>query len=205
MAEHPTSNAQLILALLNTIVRARPGFDEALDAIRAAIESPTVWRCFHCDEVFTDRASALEHFGASQLSDPACKIDAAEYRRMEECCHSHHAEDTELHRALHAKDAEMRSKVREAEEQGYERGLKDAKKHPETLGLQRAAIASNGELSPAVHVVDGLEILAEPEPHEPIEVLPDGSVRAWPLCSDCPPVDYPTDKTRCAECDRKSP
>lgn len=22
------------------------------------------------------------------------------------------------------------------------------------------------------------------------------------LCSDCPPVDYPTDKTRCADCPR---
>lgn len=23
------------------------------------------------------------------------------------------------------------------------------------------------------------------------------------LCSDCPPRDYPTDKTRCAECPRR--
>lgn len=25
------------------------------------------------------------------------------------------------------------------------------------------------------------------------------------LCSDCPPVGYPTDKTRCAECPRHTP
>lgn len=25
------------------------------------------------------------------------------------------------------------------------------------------------------------------------------------LCSDCPPVGYPTDSTRCDECPRKSP
>jgi hypothetical protein len=24
------------------------------------------------------------------------------------------------------------------------------------------------------------------------------------VCEDCPPVDYPTDKTRCAECPRRS-
>lgn len=25
------------------------------------------------------------------------------------------------------------------------------------------------------------------------------------LCSDCPPVGYPTDKTRCVECPRRTP
>jgi hypothetical protein len=30
-------------------------------------------------------------------------------------------------------------------------------------------------------------------------------MRAGDLCSDCPPAGYPTDKTRCAECPRRSP
>ena len=25
------------------------------------------------------------------------------------------------------------------------------------------------------------------------------------LCEDCPPSDYPTDKTRCSECPRRAP
>jgi len=36
------------------------------------------WRCFHCDDVFTDRAEALEHFGETMDDDPLCKIKADE-------------------------------------------------------------------------------------------------------------------------------
>src|SRR5262249_49504921 len=42
-----------------------------------------------------------------------------------------------LHRALHSLRSEMNSAVRTAEEVGYARGLEDAKKHPETLGLKK--------------------------------------------------------------------
>lgn len=99
----------------------------------------THWRCFHCDEVCTDHAAAVEHFGPDRHCDPICKVDRAEYRRMEKRNIEHCLEDTELHRALHAKDAEMQTKVRQAEETGYARGLEDAKKHPEELGLRRAS------------------------------------------------------------------
>lgn len=30
------------------------------------------WRCFHCDEVFTDRQSAQDHFGLDDIEPPAC-------------------------------------------------------------------------------------------------------------------------------------
>lgn len=103
----------------------------------------TEWRCFHCDEVFTDRAAAAEHFGPHQYTEPGCKIDIVEYRRMEEINRSHAKEDTELHRALAAKDAQMQTAVRTAEELGYARGLEDAKKHPELLGLMRLGSKSS--------------------------------------------------------------
>src|SRR6185369_497961 len=30
------------------------------------------WRCFHCDETFTDKNSAAEHFGVGQHVTPGC-------------------------------------------------------------------------------------------------------------------------------------
>lgn len=41
----------------------------------------TEWRCFHCDEVFTDPKSAQDHFGDGGGCDPeppACKLNAME-------------------------------------------------------------------------------------------------------------------------------
>lgn len=32
-----------------------------------------MWRCFHCDEAFTDRAAACEHFGESRVGVPLCQ------------------------------------------------------------------------------------------------------------------------------------
>lgn len=89
--------------------------------------APKEWRCFHCDEVCTDHASALEHFGIDRHCDPICKVDRAEYRRMEKRNIEHTLEDTELHRALEAKSAEMITAVRKAEEEGYNKGLADGR------------------------------------------------------------------------------
>ena len=96
------------------------------------------WRCFHCDEVFTDRASAAAHFGPSIWSDPACTVDASKLRELEAELARYREEDTDLHRALHAKDCKMTRAVQEAEEAGYARGLRDAKRFPAELGLMEA-------------------------------------------------------------------
>jgi hypothetical protein len=85
------------------------------------------WRCFHCDAVFTDTKNAELHFGRSEFDTPACHIDIAEYRRMQELCRRYAEEDTDWHRALHAKDAQMLAAIRRAEEEGYAKGLRDAK------------------------------------------------------------------------------
>jgi hypothetical protein len=37
-------------------------------------DQPLEWRCFHCDEVFTDKAEAREHFGDYIDDSPLCLI-----------------------------------------------------------------------------------------------------------------------------------
>lgn len=98
-------------------------------------QMPREWRCFHCDEVFVDREAAARHFGPRQDAVPGCAIDLEEYRRMEALHEAHLAEDTALHRALYVKSAEAAHEARRMEEVGYGRGLADAKRWPETLGL----------------------------------------------------------------------
>ena len=88
------------------------------------------WRCFHCDEVFTDEDAAREHFGPTQHSTAACQIDIAEYRRMEMENRLHCEEDTPLHRALYAAQGEAERRYMRGEEDGYDKGLRDAKTWP---------------------------------------------------------------------------
>ena len=98
----------------------------------------TEWRCFHCDDVFTERNSAELHFGRDLDCEPACKIkrgaegsllralrnaeyEAADARRAiaDECTDSaraYYSQSTRHHQALMA-----------AEEMGYERGLSDGR------------------------------------------------------------------------------
>ncbi|MGE0363019.1 MAG: hypothetical protein AB7R67_20060 [Vicinamibacterales bacterium] len=103
------------------------------------------WRCFHCDEVFTDEAEAQAHFGADRLmSKPACLIDAAAFRAMEATVLRFHEEDTDLHREIASLRSDLSTATRRAEEGGYARGLADAKKHPEELGLMVAPLPTPG-------------------------------------------------------------
>jgi hypothetical protein len=83
------------------------------------------WRCFHCDEVFTDRASAALHFGPRIYSDPACAVDAAKLRDLELQLDAYRQEDTDLHRAMHAMQSAHQVALRREEEKGYARGLAD--------------------------------------------------------------------------------
>ena len=93
-------------------------------------EPATTWRCYHCNEVCTDRESAGEHFGRNEYSEPICKIDAARYREMEEQIRRANEEDSETDRKMYALQAKHRSELRSEEERGYARGLHDAKAHP---------------------------------------------------------------------------
>ena len=97
------------------------------DAQDATATSPKNWRCFHCDEVFTDRGSAVEHFGTSCTDNAACQISAKEIREMEKQLSRYRNEDTDLHRHLAHLQGEHQVALRRAEEAGYENGLRDGR------------------------------------------------------------------------------
>jgi len=103
------------------------------------------WRCFHCDEVFTTEVDARNHFGSDQSSEPACQIKVAgefallqALRNAEDQLARYRNDDSDVLRAMWSAQADHATALRREEEKGYERGLRDAKEHPETLGLQRA-------------------------------------------------------------------
>lgn len=53
-----------------------------LDAVLGVPSEPS-WRCFHCDEVFTDKAEAQEHFGLERdYSTSACRLTAEQVREL---------------------------------------------------------------------------------------------------------------------------
>ena len=81
------------------------------------------WRCLHCDESFDDADSAAAHFGTREWHNPACKIDAAEYRRMEAREASYAEEDAEIHRMMRRMESLHQQSLRRAEEAGYAKGL----------------------------------------------------------------------------------
>jgi len=89
-------------------------------------ETATQWRCFHCDETFTDDAAARLHFGTSLMHSPACTIDVAEYRAMEARMQRYNEEDSDLHREIAAMQSTHQTALRREEEKGYARGLEAA-------------------------------------------------------------------------------
>ncbi|ODP35128.1 hypothetical protein [Pandoraea sp. ISTKB] len=97
------------------------------------------WCCFHCGETFDDRESAALHFGRTEMQSPACTIDIAEYRAMENRMTDYNNEDTELHREIARQECNHATALRREEEKGYARGLADAAK-------ERAADAQQVDL-----------------------------------------------------------
>ena len=85
------------------------------------------WRCFHCDEVFTDPAAARDHFGESVLDQPACQTDALRLRALEKELRRYRNEDTGLHRQIAHLKTEHAQALLRAEEAGYAKGLKDGR------------------------------------------------------------------------------
>lgn len=104
---------------------------------------PHGWTCFHCGEhfapTFAGQQAARHHFGDSPIEQPACTIDAHAFRAMQDLCARYQSEDTHLHREIARMQADHAVALRREEEKGYARGMEDAKKYPETLGLTRVA------------------------------------------------------------------
>lgn len=103
------------------------------------------WLCFHCDELFVDPRAAALHFGKTMFDKPACQVSVEEFREMESRVQSYADEDTELHRQLASIRSELSLAVRRAEEEGYERGLRDAQRYPAELGLMKIPGDKDGE------------------------------------------------------------
>lgn len=113
------------------------------------------WRCFHCDEVFTDEHCAREHFGKYENQVPACQIKGSDrgllgaLREAEndaaDAWHAVLSESTDAAKSYFSQNNRHQRQLREVEQIGYERGLADAKAHPETLGLYAAPLNQERE------------------------------------------------------------
>lgn len=98
-------------------------------------DQPVAWRCFHCDEVFTDRRCAADHFGASEDSEAACRIKMGAERSLltalrraendaSEAWAAIRTETTDSAKAYYAQNSRHQEQLRIVEELGFERGLK---------------------------------------------------------------------------------
>ena len=92
------------------------------------------WRCFFCDETFTRREDAAEHFGtdnACETDAPACRIAAHEghlvhyIRKLEAELRRYQSEDSDVMRSIMSLEADHATALKRAEEKGYARGLGD--------------------------------------------------------------------------------
>lgn len=106
---------------------------------------PVLYRCFHCHEEFHDVESAGLHFGRSQVFDPACTIDIARFREMEQRMICYNEEDAEIHQQMAGLRNQHAIDLRREEEKGYARGLRDAVKYPHEVAPP-SADAKDGEL-----------------------------------------------------------
>lgn len=107
------------------------------------------WRCFHCGDIFTDEHEAAMHFGVQidgVADDVACKLNAGENLILEMLRESqaelrrYHEEDTNLIREVWGLGAKSATEIRNAEETGYARGLRDAKYEGERFEAALAAL-----------------------------------------------------------------
>jgi len=90
------------------------------------------WTCFHCGETFRTPGSARQHFGSDPLKDPACRIKVgeerglvAEIRRLEAKLGAYRSETHEDQTRWHAQAADHRRALVQAEQKGYDKGLRD--------------------------------------------------------------------------------
>lgn len=92
------------------------------------------WRCFFCNEVFKHKDKAAQHFGvfeACEADVPACKLMQhqerfIEYvRGLEQEIRLYQDDNTPLQRAMWDLEATISTKVKEAEEKGYNKAVQD--------------------------------------------------------------------------------
>lgn len=100
---------------------------------------PHGWTCFHCGETFMTVGAARTHFGATPDAEPGCMTRVSlgaergllmALRKAEDECRKAweavHSETTDAYRAMSAMQSRHADALRDAEELGYARGLRDA-------------------------------------------------------------------------------
>jgi len=135
---------------------------------------------------------ARDHFGADPFANPACRIKAGEERGLvkalrdaEDELARYRLEDSNADRRYYAQRAEHAVALRRAEEDGYAKGVTDARIEAQPIVMAAAKF-----------VREGLPVAES--------VWPDfrRAFERYPICSDCPGWSY-GDKTRCQFCPRR--
>ncbi len=93
------------------------------------------WRCFFCDEVFTDRKEAALHFGCEVTDQAACRTVTADEKGLlliiadqAKQLWQWRNECDPLGQVLSLIDSKLSRDTRDAEERGYQRGLEDGRR-----------------------------------------------------------------------------
>lgn len=91
------------------------------------------WRCFHCDEVFTNVRAAGIHFGADCASTCACVLPHEQHlvehiRDLEKQLDEYRTESNSIMRSIMTLEADHQQALVREEEKGYERGMLDMRK-----------------------------------------------------------------------------
>jgi hypothetical protein len=139
-------DTDVMLALSGDFEGCQHRHDVANAIVRrlSSAQQPGEWRCFHCDERFTDKDAAALHFGTHEYQEPACLIDIAKYREMEALQLRYADEDACVHRTMRRMETDHQQALRRAEEDGYAKGLADAAKYPEEVATLTQRTDSRG-------------------------------------------------------------
>lgn len=94
------------------------------------------WRCFHCDDVFTNVTHAAAHFGIDQMQQPGCvKVlrNGENYLldrifTLQQELKRFYDEDSDIMRWRAAKSIQHSHELRSEEERGYNKGVRDMTK-----------------------------------------------------------------------------
>jgi len=104
------------------------------------VEAAKEWRCFHCDEQFTDPTEAMEHFGDQLYDTPACQLTKDEkglvglLREAHFQLRRYQSEDSASYREFYSLGSAHSTALMREEEKGYARGLRDGRtEHPQPV------------------------------------------------------------------------
>lgn len=119
--------------------------DDALRFGKRITGTKGPWRCFHCDHLAETEEDAEAHFGRFQECTPACQIDVAAYREMEDEVASYRTESDAASKAFYSLGAAHRTALIAAEQAGYDKGLADGQALVTGPATSQVGIANGDE------------------------------------------------------------